>query len=172
MKGSLLSRGLALSLIMLVLGPLTFGTSPTPPPYHEYIVNGVVTRPSGGSKENFVVTLVGKFSTSGIDTSIELLAGFAYPGTGMRAATDTSGGFSLDVQSPLPADSLSLKASAVDQVPLLGEFFPVPAATETVMGDDPGTSSGCGGCNSVEPLSATVRGYRYVIPQQIIVIPY
>jgi len=171
-KGLLLSRGLALSLIMLVLGPLTFGTSPTPPPYHEYIVNGVVTRPSGGSKENFVVTLVGKFSTSGIDTSIELLEGFAYPGTRLRAATDTSGGFSLDVQSPLPADSLALKVSAVDQAPLMGDYFPIPAAVETIMGDEPGTSSSCGSCNSVEPLPATVRGYRYVISQQTIVIPY
>jgi len=172
MKGLLLSRGLALSLTILVLGPLTFGTSPVPPPYHEYVVMGAVSRPSGGSKENFVVSLVGKFSTSGIDTSIELLEGFAYPGTGLRAATDTSGGFSLDVQSSLPADSLAFKVSAVDQVPHMGDFFPVPAAVETILGDDPGTSSSCGGCNSVEPLPATVRGYRYVISQQTIVIPY
>lgn len=172
MKGPLFVRGLALSVVLLVLGPLTFGTEPMPPPYHQYVVMGQIMRPSGGPKENFVVTLVGKFSTSVIDTSIELLEGFASPGTGLRAATDTSGEFSLDVQSPLPADSLALKVSAVDQVPLLGEFFPVPAAAETIMGDDPGTSSGCGGCNSVEPLSATVRGYRYVIPQQTIVIPY
>lgn len=46
----------------IVLVPMILGTSPRPAPYSEYFVRGSVVREGGGARQNFVVSLVGKFS--------------------------------------------------------------------------------------------------------------
>ena len=47
---------------LIILFPLLFGTAPLPAPYHQYQVFGNIERQSGGPKENFVVSLIGKYS--------------------------------------------------------------------------------------------------------------
>lgn len=157
----------------VVLSRILFGTAPTPPPYHQYLVQGEVQRSTGGGKQNFLVTLVGKFSTPQRDTTIELVrANILYPSNISVIVTDTSGYFVLDLRTQDKADSLAIKVVAVDKPAYVGSFFFVPQAAVTLKGETQEESSGCNGCGTDIPKQSYTVGYQYALPRQIVTLPY
>ena len=159
--------------VLLLLGPLILGTEPLPPPYHEFLQAGYVDRPFGGSKQHFIVSLVGRFPYYYPDSTIELAAGLALSSSNAAVSvTDTAGFFRIDVKCPVKPDSLAIQVSAVDKPVLRGPFFPVPEASMTITGEYQDPHSGCSGCNTNEPMQTYVKGYRYQLPIQRIALPY
>jgi hypothetical protein len=169
----LLSRAAVIIVTLVVLGPMILGTEPIPPPYHQLVVRGQVQRSSGGPRQNFAVTLVGRFSFSQADTIVELVAGFVVtPGDAINSVTDTGGAFFLDLKCHAKPDSLAVKVSAVDRADVLGEFFSVPEASTTIMGEYRDETSGCNGCGTTEPAQSYIKGYQYQLPSQTVLVPY
>ena len=172
MTSRLGSRFLALWTILVLLSPIILGTEPTPPPYHQLIVRGQVQRPGGGSLKSFVVTLVGRFSVFPPDTVREITDGLVVsPSTAIYGVTDTAGDFYVDLKCGLKPDSLALKVTGVDRPEFVGAFFGLPPAIP-ILETREGHSSGCEGCETVEPTQTVTVGYQYQLPDQTIVIPY
>lgn len=165
-------RSFRIVLAALILSPFVFGEEPQLPPYHQYLLVGELSRSNAGPKENFVVTLVGQFSTPFPDTTLELLPPLAFfESDAIWSVTDTSGKFMIDVKSEFKADSIAIKVTAVDKPDYVGSSFFVPQPGTTIMGEHKRSGSGCNGCNNVEPTQSYVKGYRYQFPYQVVLVP-
>ena len=176
-KGVALSRNLSstyrLALAAVLLLPIVLGTSPRPAPYHEFIVHGFISRQAGGMKQNFVVSLVGRFRDFYPDSLIDLDgSAVRHSSPAMKAVTDTSGSFWLDVQANFVVDSLAIKVSAVDRPLCFGELFPVPTSRQEITEESAAEMRGCHGCETVSPAQTYVVGYRYQCPEQTVAVPY
>jgi hypothetical protein len=151
---------------------MIFGSATTPQPHHQYFVEGLLQRPNGAPKQNFLVTLVARVARVQGDTTIELvLPNVAYPGPINVCITDTSGHFSLSPMSHYKADSLAIKIVAVDRPDYLCAFVPAPAADFTVTGKLQGEESGCRACSTDPSSESYVVGYQYHLIQQTCVLP-
>lgn len=62
----------ALVSAVTMVSQLTIGTSPTPPPYHQYWVSGRIVRNSSLPLNDFVVSLEGKFPNSLPDSLVSI----------------------------------------------------------------------------------------------------
>lgn len=156
----------------IVLAPMLFGTSPLPAPYHEYVVQGRISRLNGGAKQNFVICLVGRSLAMGLDSTVVLEGGAAHStSTVVRAISDTSGGFYLDVQTHWKMDSLGIKVSAVDKAEYVSALVVAPVASQEITGETGGELSGCRGCETVTPTGTYVKGYRYQAIDHLWIIP-
>jgi hypothetical protein len=173
MTPTILRRSTLSILIILLLGPVIFGTEPLPPPYHQFRASGQLARTTGASKENFIVTLVGKFSYPARDTTIVLTSGFAYyPSKTPVSMTDTSGIFYLDLKSQFKPDSVAVQVSAVDKPITFGTFLAVPEPSITFTEEYQEQRTGCSSCATSEPMHTYVTGYQYQLPTLFVTIPY
>jgi hypothetical protein len=155
---------------ILILLPLIVGTSPLPPPYHQYRVTGTIERAGGGPKQNYVVSLVGKFAGFLPDSIIDISSFDS--GTVDQCITDTSGYFYIDARAFAEADSISIKVSAADKEPFIAPRWLHPVASIVITGELNTQEPGCTGCSSVETASSPyVKGYLYMFETQRIVIP-
>jgi hypothetical protein len=146
------------------LVPMMFGTSPLPPPYHEYLLEGKLSRPGGGTLQSFVVVLTGRSSVSGYDTTVVLNEGLALSTSPASISiTDTSGHFFLDVQSRWMMDSLGIQVRAVDKPEYMSPMIDAPAYRQEITGEVGGASTGCRGCETTDPVDTYVKGYRYQV---------
>jgi hypothetical protein len=171
-RGSMARCSIGTIAASSVLLSMLFGTSPLPPPYHQYIVEGRLSRVNGGPKQHFVVSLVGRFRDLRPDTTYELQGSLINRASvAALAATDTGGAFTLDVQTEMRVDSLGILVSVVDRAPHLTGMLAVPLSGEEITQEGRGESSGCGGCESTSVTAPIVVGYRYRIPDQFLVIP-
>lgn len=169
-KVTLTNSPLLLTAGILILLPFIVGTSPLPPPYHQYRVTGTIERAGGGPKQNYVVSLVGKFHGFLPDSIIDISS--FDPGAVDQCITDTSGYFYLDARAFAEADSISFKVSAVDKEPFIAPRWLHPVASIVITGEINTHEPGCNGCSSVEPSSSSyVKGYLYMFETQRIVIP-
>lgn len=167
-------RAAGSATIALLFGPMIFGTTPTPP-YHQYLVEGHVQRSTGGPKQNFLVTMLGRFSvlSAPTDTTLELVGkNILYPSNVSKSVTDTSGHFLLNLNAQWKADSLAIKVVAPDKPDYVASFFFVPEANATFTGEIPAESSGCNDCATVTPGGSFIAGYQYQLPDQTVVLPY
>ena len=161
-----------MSASAFLLVPMLIGTSPLPSPYHEYAVQGRISRLNGGPKQNFVISLVGRSGAMGVDSIVVLEDGAVLPAsTVVRAIADTSGGFSLDVQTHWKMDSLGIKVSAVDKAEYVSAMGAAPIFSQEITGETGGQMSGCHGCETVTSTETYVKGYRYQTVEQSWVIP-
>jgi hypothetical protein len=159
-------------LAACLLGPMIFGSATTPPPYHQYFVEGFLQRPNAAPKQNFLVTLVARVTLGEGDTTIEfVLPNVAYPGSVNVSITDTSGHFWLSPMSHYKADSLAIRVVAVDRPDYLGAFVLAPAADFTVTGKVQGEESGCRACSADPTSESYVVGYQYHLIPQTCVLP-
>jgi len=163
-----MTKALQFGIVILFVAPFLFGDSPLPPPYHQYLLQGTILRSAPGAKQNFIVSLVGKFSLTPLDTS-ELAN---YPSGITRSVTDSSGQFWLDVKSDLKPDSIAVRVAAFGKPDHVSSFFPSPQANGTVTGVTPGAVSGCFGCTTTGPSTQYVKGYQYQLSNQVVVLPY
>jgi hypothetical protein len=155
-----------------LLVPMLFGTSPLPAPYHEYAVQGRISRLNGGARQNFVISLVGRSSAMGVDSAVVLEDGAVLSAsTAVRAISDTSGGFYLDVQTHWKMDSLGIKVSAVDKAEYVSAMVVAPIFSQEITGETGGQLSGCHGCETATPTGTYVKGYRYQTVDQLWIIP-
>lgn len=143
----------------------TMGTSPTLPPYHQYLVSGSISRPAGRPLQDFVVTLKAKFSNS--SSSFLPVSQYRthsdldrYP-----AVTVTSGHFFLIVATVLRADSLMIEVGGADKPVVAGPAIPVPSQAISLTTEYADTQSGC----TTETSHRTrTYGYQYNLPEQTI----
>jgi hypothetical protein len=150
------------TVAVVILVPTVFGTSPLPPPYHEYVVEGKLSRPNGAGLQNFVVVLTGRSSLQGIDTTIVLDEGPALSTSAAAISiTDTSGHFFLDVQARWMMDSLGVQVRSVDKPEYMSSKIDAPAYRQEITGEMGGESTGCRGCESTAPVETYVKGYKY-----------
>jgi hypothetical protein len=161
-----------MTAVGLFLVPMLFGTSPLPPPYHEYAVRGRISRLNGGARQNFVICLVGRSSAMGVDSAIVLEDGAVLStSTVVRAISDTNGGFYLDIQTHWKMDSLGIMVSAVDKEEYVSPMAVAPVFSQEITGETGGQMSGCHGCETASPTGTYVKGYRYQTLDQLWVIP-
>jgi len=151
---------------------IIWATSPLPPPYHQYVVFGHVPRPSGGSKNDFTVVLMGKTLISG-DPTYSRLRGISYASDVAVSLTDTAGLFFLRVSSILKADSVRAAVIIADSLPITGT--PISTAGLQVLPlyetYTPTRSTGCA-C-ATEPAEETrTVGYQYLFPEQTVILPF
>ena len=160
-------------IITLVLASFLFGTEPTPPPYHEFTVRGVLERPAGGSREGFAIVLCGKFRYSH-DTTFRILRG-VYNSTGNIpiSLTDSTGSFFLRVSSE-QVDSLALAVVVPDRPLVRGEAFSVDGTPgyphwRTYTS---GKAAGCAGCSTDPDVIERIEYYSYYFSNKIIGITF
>jgi hypothetical protein len=156
-----------------ILFPIVLGTTPRLPPYNEYVIHGSIVRQLGGPKQNFVVSLVGRFALFGPDSAIDL-QGIAIrsESPASKAVTDTSGMFFLDIQTEMKIDSLAVRVSAVDRSSYTGGMFATPVTGDDISVTYPAQVSGCRGCETVTPAVTDVVGHRYSFQNQSYVVPF
>lgn len=151
------------------------GTSPLPPPYHQYNVSGTLERPQGGSKSNFTVILLGKARLLS-DTTFQILRGrsFSEIGDWPIALTDSSGEFSIRVSNHVPLDSLRLAVIIPDSPMVLGVPFSVDTslAIREIRTYEIENGAGCGGCGTEPTTERRIVYYSYYITGKDIIIPY
>lgn len=134
---------------ILLLLALALGTSPLPPPYSVYVVEGRIDRTGGGPRGNFTVVLAGKLHNSaGTEfTRIAASSGDLHGGAPV-ALTDSNGAFRLQARSDDPADSLRLEVilpgrTAITGAPFIAGEVPGEPTTETVTYDPDGDFLDC-----------------------------
>lgn len=159
-------------LALVILFPFLFGTSPRPAPYHQYRVYGHIKRQSDGPKENYVVSLIGKYSLFAPDSIVDITS--YSTDDKEKSVTDTSGYFFLDVQTfNGKADSISIKVSAADKQPFISPTWLIPANGTEILGEQrTSEEAGCNGCGTTEVVSQPyVKGYLYTFEEQTVVLP-
>jgi hypothetical protein len=160
-------------IALIVLFSMMFGTSPRPAPYHQYIVQGHIVRENGGPRQNFVVSLVGRFWQTGPDSAFELQGNMLRStSAASKAVTDTRGGFTLDVQADFKVDSLAIRVSGLDKPIYVGLMFAPPSTSSDITETTQAQMSGCRGCETVTPSGSFIVGRRYYIPDQLCAIPF
>lgn len=168
-------RFLELSFIMLLVLPFSVATSPVPPPYHQYLVVGTLERPSGGSRADFAVGLLGWYHNQP-DTGYALLPRVSDSEAGeiRFALTDSTGVFSLLVKSPVEADSLKLVVIPSNRPFIWGAPFgkdslKTVANTESYQAE---SKPGCSGCGTNPEMQERVVYYSHSISHRTITIPF
>ena len=147
-----------------VLLPIVLGTTPRPGPYSEYVVTGAIVRQGGGSSENLVVSLVGKYPQSFGDSVIDLRGQTIRNQSAKSVAvTDEQGNFTLDIQTDANADSLAIAVSSLDKPTYIGRFYSLPTDRQEILERDEAQMSGCSGCETVTPTQTYVAGYKYAL---------
>jgi hypothetical protein len=160
--------------IALITASFSIATEPTPAPYHEYIVSGMLER-LNKPKENFVVSLVGKFNQRYSDDSlVDLNGGYLGP-LNWKVVTDSTGNFSLDIKYFNKVDSIGIKISSPDHSPYISPLFHTgtPSITITEQYQNP-QPNGCRSCTMSTDAQTNVRivGYKYYFSQKIVSLPY
>ena len=144
-----------------------------PPPYHEYVLYGSITRPGGASRQNFVVSLVGRFGQFDPDSSVSIEGSLVrHASPAIKTITDTSGSFYLDIQSNVAADSIAILIGAADKPTFVSPFIAIPTSRAEITEQTVAQMHGCHGCESVEPAQTYLVGYRYQFPSQSVAVPY
>jgi hypothetical protein len=143
---------------------MVLGTEPRQGPYSEYVVSGVIARQGGGSSENLVVSLVGKYTQSFGDSVLDLREHWIrYQSPTSVAVTDAEGKFLLDIQTDARADSLAIAVSSLDKPTYISRFYSLPTDREEMLKTDEAQMSGCSGCETVTPAQTYVAGYKYAL---------
>ena len=166
---------LELSIIVLLVLPFSVATSPVPAPYHQYVVGGILERPSGGSRANFAVTLLGWYHNQS-ETGYQTLPRAGNPQTGEIpvALTDSTGAFFLVVNSSVEADSLKLSVVVPDRQTIFGtpvgkDSLQTGTNTETIHTD---SKSGCSGCGTNPETEERVVYYSHYISRRSVTVPF
>jgi hypothetical protein len=160
-------------LVVVAVSQLTIGTEPTPPPYHQYIVSGSITRNAGLPMDNFVVTLKGKFPYPFPDSLVAVLPFRAQSGNAnYPAVTDTAGNFTIIVATEPRADSLVVEVTAAGKPTARGITMAVPEQRISITTSYTENEPGCNGCTSDATNRTRVVGYQYVLPEQTLSIPF
>jgi hypothetical protein len=167
-------RGLGLfGIAIFFLFSMMFGTSPRPAPYYQYIVQGTITRDNGGQRQDFVVSLVGRFSQPGLDSAVELQGNILRStSAASKAVTDSSGRFTLDVIANIEVDSLAIRVSGADKPIYVGSMFTPPSTSSDITETTQAQMSGCRGCETVTPSESFIVGHRFYVPDQVYTIPF
>ena len=139
---------------------INFSTSPTPSPYHRFIISGEVFCDSLSSKSNFAVTLYGKSQ----HTNNKFIRAFCHETWNSNTAlTDSIGSYLLVAENDFEFDSIKTAIIVAGQEPIFSDVFYVDPSKRyehriTYTYDDHGV--GC--CeNNVEPQNAKSRIERY-----------
>lgn len=164
-------RFLELSIMLLLVLPFSVATSPAPEPYHSYGVNGYLERPSGGSRANFAVSLLGWYHNQA-DTGFLPLPRVSNPETAdiPVALTDSTGAFYLLVNSAVEADSFKFSVSLPGHPTILGEAFgqsdlvKSAAHFESYQLD---SQPGCYGCTTDPETTERVAFYAHLISRHV-----
>lgn len=165
---------IGMSIAIALLGSLSLGTSPFPPPYHQYNVMGFLERSSGESKENFSVILLAKLPNSP-DTGFQHLRGINWRYGDLPVGfTDSSGAFYVRVSSNIKADSLRLAVIVPDKPLTLGIPFYVDGSlaipnTEVYTAEK---EPGCAGCSVQPETKERIVFYSYNFDNKIITISF
>jgi len=160
---------------VVIVIPFLMGTSPEPPPYHQYLVSGMLERPAGGSKQDFAVTLLGWFQYQ-TDSVFVLFDGVTYPKFGDFPIdlTDSIGAFTIRLSHQIKADSVRLAVIVPDNpstvgIPwFVGDIQGIPHTETFEVAGEPG----CFGTES-DPTTVTVTSfYSYSFVDRVITISY
>ncbi len=159
--------------VTLVLSPFVFATSPLPPPYHQYHVQGTITRPAGASLKNFSIVLLAKGQFIG--PAFQVLKGRGVQYERPISLTDSIGGFILVVSSDMKADSLAVGVVMPDRPiamssPLSLNSIPAQEQTETHTTYNDATCSGC--TSPVDKTTTIVVAYKYYLPMQVVALTW
>jgi hypothetical protein len=149
---------------VILICPFMLGTEPSIP-FQEYRVAGNIGRQSGGPKQNYIVSLLGRsrlmpdriiplHSSSGLDYSV----------------TDTSGYFFVDVFSQ-EVDSITIVVTGADKPQFVSSTWLAPSATITLYDESTSKEAGCSGCGTEVNTVTYVKGYLHTFQNQIVVIP-
>jgi hypothetical protein len=160
-------------VVVAVLAPYLFATSPTPAPYDQFSVQGNITRPSGNSLENFSVVLLAKGRTSG--GTFQILKGRGEQYDRPVSLTDSTGAFSILVSTYEKTDSLALGVVVPDRPITRGATIALSDVrpfeqTETRTTYDDATCSGC--TSPVDKVSTIIVAYRYSLPMQVVALDW
>jgi hypothetical protein len=147
------------------IGPFAVATPPLEAPYHQYRVSGSITRPLGGSRANFAVSLLARYTRFPVDSTLELPGwGQTYTTDRPVAVTDSNGVFLLQATSPFAAESLAVLVRVVDRPAIAGPLVRIPQSVSTVTKhvtyDE---RTGCSGCGTDPHSEEIVVGYIYVM---------
>lgn len=158
----------------LILLPFIVGNSPLVP-FHEYKVTGHIQRTGGGLKQNFILTLIAKYSSTLDEKVIELKSSNGpSPSNYIQCITDSSGLFYLDVTTKEKADSLAIIVSTVDKESYESKFISLNEfkKTESYIDITNDTKYGCMGLSSEPVFEKQLERYIYTYEDQKITIPY
>jgi len=165
------------AIFVVIFITFSLGTSPLPPPYHQYSVSGVLGRPAGGSKKGFAVLLLGRFKDVSMpDSSFQILRGIPYPRYRdvPISITDSAGSFSIRASSDIRADSLRLAVIVPDRPLTTGTPYYVDASlavpnTETYKLEP---EPGCSSCATDPGTQTRIVFYSYYFDNKVITISF
>ncbi len=161
------------SILLLIL--MSIGTSPLPPPYHQYYVSGVLERPSGGSRKDFTVILLGKFPNAAPGKyTVVRYSDFGPQDDFPIGITDSTGAFALRASNNQKADSLEIGVVVPDRPLSTGTPFYVGAARGSPAYEPytSGTESGCRTCTSEPTTQEVIRYYSYFFDSVAVAISF
>jgi len=151
-------KAILISIFFLIV--VNFGTSPTPPPYHRFMISGEIICDSLNNKSNFAVTLYGKSQ----QTNNNFIRAFCHGSRNSNTAlTDSIGFYLLVADNDFEFDSIKTAIIIAGREPIFSDVFYIDPSnryehTITYTYDDHGV--GC--CEStVEPQNVKSRIERY-----------
>lgn len=141
---------LLISIFMILT--ISFATSPEPPPYFRYNVDGYVVSDSLSDKSNFTVMLYGKMKFNEEEGILINWDGGEFDRR--ICLTDSTGNYQLASNFPILFDSLKVALIRPGKAPYLSEAYPVDTLQLHAQYKDylVPSGSGCSSC-SVQPQS-------------------
>lgn len=144
-------------------------------PFHQFEVQGTVSRPGGGSLENFAVTLYGKPKTESTFYPLNdfMVENNEFPDFAV-ALTDGAGKFKVRITSGI-RDIEQLKIAVVfsDKATVFSDIIYVSEATpkEIQSRFNYSKESGCSCENSISSELITT-GYQYLYKDKSLILPF
>ena len=172
----MLSHRILVPLVLILLSPFIFATSPTLPPYHQFHVSGRVERSSGASKKDFSVALFAKPLYRIQSSDFEIMRGIGKEYDRPIAITDSTGSFSLVTSSQDKPDSIVIGVVVPERPTCFGQRISAAslhALPYTFVGEyNDNDLSGCNGCHPTPKKYTVTKYYSYSLQDLNVVIPY
>ncbi len=137
-----------------------YSTSPTPPPYHRFIVSGEIVCDSLSNKSNFAITLYGKSQ----QTNNNFIRAFCHESWNSNTAlTDSIGFYLLVADNDFEFDSIKTAIIIAGHEPIFSNAFNIdPTKRNERRINFTYNDHGVGCCeNTVEPQNVKSRIERY-----------
>lgn len=135
-------------LLVFLLMSINFGSEPTPPPYHQFVVSGILVCDTLVDKSNYTVAIWGKSIHFENEFRQIKNTGLDYEHT--LVLTDSLGKYSLLVNSAYFLDSLKIGLIEPQHSPIFSSSYPVDKnnriTDERVFNGESG--AGCSSCST------------------------
>lgn len=155
------TKNILLIFFAFILMNINFGSEPTPPPYHQYIVSGFLICDTLADKSNYTVAVWGKSIL--LDNEFRQIINTGFGLEHPLALTDSFGKYSLLINSYSFLDTLKIGLIQPEHSTIFSDSYPIDPRNritdERTYNNDNG--SGCSSCTSEVTESSIVIKYQY-----------